>query len=301
MLQGSMTTLGEGQLAALARLFSASVVQQLARNGESALFARLLRQAPLDCVALGSDTVRSLFDAAFLVLRQRQYRHEYIYKAAIADKILLGKHNLNTATMLTEFRADGCKADVAILNGTSIAYEIKSERDRLDRLEVQLEAYLKVFAQVYVVTGENHCETILRSAPKPVGVLLLTHRHQISSRRAAIEDPSRIEPAVVFESLRVHEIREILALNDVAVPAMPNTKERAVLRELFITLTPRKVHKAMVITLRGSRGQTGLSRLVAALPASLRAAVVSTPLRKQDYGTLVGALDTRVADALSWA
>lgn len=45
----------------------------------------------------------------------------------IANKILLGKHSLNTSHMLSEFRVGYNKADVVIINGTSSVYEIKSE------------------------------------------------------------------------------------------------------------------------------------------------------------------------------
>ena len=85
----------------------------------------------------------------------REYRYEYIYKNAVAKKILLGKHNLNTAFMLTEFRADDCKADTVILNGTSYVYEIKTEMDSFDRLDRQISAYRKVFDYITVISSEK--------------------------------------------------------------------------------------------------------------------------------------------------
>ncbi|MEI9986083.1 MAG: sce7726 family protein [Aliidongia sp.] len=53
---------------------------------------------------------------------------------SVTQKILMGKHSLRTASMLNEFRAGSCKADLVILNGTATVYEIKSERDSLTRL-----------------------------------------------------------------------------------------------------------------------------------------------------------------------
>jgi hypothetical protein len=119
------------QLAAISRLFSSSVVREMARKGKSPLFARLATQSQLLRSIPLSKRVDSLFDAAFSLLKREGYRHEYIYKAALTHKILLGIHSLQTASMINEFRVGDCKADIAILNGTATVYEVKSERDSL--------------------------------------------------------------------------------------------------------------------------------------------------------------------------
>lgn len=76
-------------------------------------------------------TVGDVFDQAFEILKVAGQRDEYIYRAAISQKILMGTHSLRTASMLNEFRAGSSKADLVILNGTATVYEIKSERIRL--------------------------------------------------------------------------------------------------------------------------------------------------------------------------
>src|SRR6266568_1535168 len=117
--------LATDQLAAISRLFSSSVVHEMARKGRSPLFARLVSQSQLLGSISLSERVYTLFDAAFSLLKREGYRHEYIYKAALTHKILLGKHSLQTASMINEFRVGDCKADVAILNGTATVYEVK--------------------------------------------------------------------------------------------------------------------------------------------------------------------------------
>src|ERR1700686_3491115 len=148
-----MTDLGSDQLAAFSRLFSSTVIHEMARKGKSPLFARLANQSRLLCSMPSASHVYSLFEAAFSLLKREGYRDEYIYKAALTHRILLGKHSLQTASMLSEFRVGECKADIAILNGTATVYEIKSERDSLSRLERQVTAYANVFARVYVIAA----------------------------------------------------------------------------------------------------------------------------------------------------
>ena len=121
--------------AAVSRLFASSIFRELATRGSSPAFARLARETCLFEVPAENGRVRDAFDTAFAALRVVGNRDEYIYKAALTHNVLLGTHSLKTASMLAEFRVGQCKADVAILNGTSTVYEIKSERDSLDRLE----------------------------------------------------------------------------------------------------------------------------------------------------------------------
>src|SRR5690242_10039064 len=101
----------------MTRLFSSAVFREMAGKGRSALFTRLLEQTRLQ-VRRGDDaTVGDAFDHVFSVLKTAGLRDEYIYRAALTHKVLMGKHSLNTACMLHEFRAGDCKADLAILNG----------------------------------------------------------------------------------------------------------------------------------------------------------------------------------------
>ena len=217
-----MTVLASEQLAAISRLFSSSVIREMARKGKSPLFARLADESLLlDCFS-ASKRVFNLFDTAFSLLKRQGYRHEYIYKSALTHKILLGTHSLQTASMLNEFRVGECKADLAILNGTATVYEVKSERDSLSRLERQVAAYAPVFARVYVIAGEKHVDAVMDSVPNDVGVLRLENRYRISTLREAANRPERTSPAAIFDSIRTPEARMILVSRGIHVPDVPN-------------------------------------------------------------------------------
>jgi hypothetical protein len=296
-----MSDLGAEQLAAISRLFSSSVVQEMAKKGHSPLFARLANQSRLQSFLSPSACVSALFDAAFALLKREGYRHEYIYRAALTHKILLGKHSLQTASMMNEFRVGECKADVAILNGTATVYEIKSERDSLARLERQVRAYATVFAKVYVIAAEGHTHAVESTVPDFVGILRLNGRHQISTMREAAEQPERTSPSAIFDSIRTMEARMILTSLGVTIPDVPNTALHSVLREKFVKLDPIEAHTEMVRVLKKTRNLMPLSNLVSQLPHSLQTAALSIPLRKADHDRLVSAVNCRLADAIGWA
>lgn len=289
------------QLSAMARLFSSGVFREMAKKGRSSLFRRLINMTDIAALCSADATVGHAFDSAFTILKRNGCRDEYVYRAALTQRVLLGKHSLNTACMLTEFRAGSCKADLAILNGTATAYEIKSERDSLARLENQVENYRRVFAKVFVIASKDHVDSVFKTVPADVGVLELSARHQISTIREAEDRPDRICPVTVFESLRTAEAETILAQLGVQFPDVPNTLRRGVIRERFEKLDPTTVHMAMVETLKRTRDLAPLSELVERLPQSLHAAALSINIRRSDHDRIVKAVSTPLNTAMAWS
>lgn len=272
----------------------------MAKKGRSALFARLLRES---CVANGCKddaSVSDAFDKAFLALKSIGSRDEYVYRAALTHKILMGTHSLNTASMLNEFRAGDCRADIVILNGTATVYEIKSERDSLTRLDKQISNYRRVFAKVYVISSEAHVDNIASTIPKDVGILRLSQRYQISTLREAKNDPGRICTTTLFESLRRTEAKTVLEELKINIPSAPNTEMHSLLRQAFKNLDPENTHRTVVKVLKKTRSLSPLSELVKNLPSSLHAAALSIPLHKTDHDRLITATKTPLSDASSW-
>ncbi|AQS89093.1 sce7726 family protein [Neoasaia chiangmaiensis] len=289
------------QLSVLTRLFSATVFREMAKKGRSGLFRRLLEQTDLIESADPHATVGDAFDSAFEILKVAGHRDEYIYRAAISHKVLMGTHSLRTASMLNEFRAGSCKADLVILNGTATVYEIKSERDSLARLANQVENYKRVFAKVNVIASKGHIENVLATVPNDVGVMCLSKRYQITTVRDAVDCPARICPVTVFESLRMAEGAAILRAMGVTVPQVSNTQRHAAMRDLFAALDPVALHAEMVRTLKRTRDLAPLGDLVDRLPESLQAAALSVSVRRADHPRLVDATSTPLHATMAWS
>lgn len=288
------------QISAVSRLFSTAVFREMATKGHSPLFARLISQSPVQESCSSDANVADAFDAAFRVLRKGSSRDEYVYRAALTHKVLLGTHSLRTACMLNEFRAGNCKADLAILNGTATAYEIKSERDSLSRLANQIENYKKVFTKIYIIAGENHVRNVVEATPSDVGILSLSKRYQVSTVREAQDRSDQICPVTIFESLRSREARLILNDLNIPVPELPNTKMHSAMRDIFARIPPVVLHLSMVRVLKQSRDLSPLQDLVARLPNSLHAAALSVKVRKSDHERLVSATNTPLQAAMKW-
>lgn len=289
------------QHSAVARLFSPTIIRELATKGRSPLFSKLLLESRLLDSLDSRISVGAAFDMAFSYLKKKAYRTEYTYKAAIANKLLLGRHSLNTASLISEFRIENCKADIAIFNGTSTVYEIKSERDKLQRLNRQLSSYEKMFAKIYVVIGQNHIDEILKITPQDTGILVLNDRHSISTIREASECPEKICPITICSALQAKERIQLLEDFGIKPPDVPNTEMYRATANLFSQLDPKDVHDRMVKVIRESRKSSALIDFIPKVPKSLTAAVLAAPPKEKDRPQFMGAINTPVMEALYWA
>ncbi|MBI4558614.1 MAG: sce7726 family protein [Candidatus Hydrogenedentes bacterium] len=64
------------------------------------------------------------------------------------------------------------RADIAVINGHFIGFEIKSDEDSLGRLTEQVQAYSDVFDRVTVVVGIKHADVVSSKVPDWWGVTL---------------------------------------------------------------------------------------------------------------------------------
>ncbi len=292
------TTIGVKYHPSLARIFSPIVIDSLLDTGKSPHLSEVAYYSGLTTKIGARTTFRELFEWLYQYLL-KNYRSEYIYKNVIANKILLGRHSLNTAHMLTEFRVANCKADVVILNGSSTAYEIKSEYDSLDRLPNQVASYSDVFDRVYVVTSKSQTNKIERDLPSTVGIMVLTPRNTISTIREATSLKDSVKPEIIFDSLTKKEYISIIKRCFGYVPEVPNTYIYRECKNLFSALPPEVAHNEMVLSLSKRGNKTLLKNFVESVPTSLKAYAISTSLKKHRVNDFSAMLETQATPILS--
>lgn len=143
----------------------------------------------------------------------REYRNEYFYQNTLLNKLLLGKHSVNTTTALTQIPISKSIADFILINGKAVVYEIKTELDTFDRLDTQLKDYYKAFNHVCIVTSESQFErAACLFADSPVGIYVLTRKNTINSKlkKEPISDNSNLDYTTIFKVLHKHEHENIL-------------------------------------------------------------------------------------------
>lgn len=143
----------------------------------------------------------------------KSYRNEYFYQNTLLNKLLLGKHSINTTTALTQIPISKSKADFILINGKAVVYEIKTELDTFERLDTQIRNYFKAFNHVCVVTSYSQYDRVASILENtPVGIYVLTPQNTISSklRKEPQEDNSHLDYTAIFKVLNKREYENIL-------------------------------------------------------------------------------------------
>jgi hypothetical protein len=110
------------------------------------------------------------------------------------------------------------RIDVAVINGELCGYELKSDRDTLERLPLQADIYSRVFDRVFLVVGERHAPKARRIVPRWWGVIVASSCKgvtKLTDAREAKRNPSP-DPLLIARLLWREEALEVLEAADLA-------------------------------------------------------------------------------------
>jgi|AntAceMinimDraft_18_1070375.scaffolds.fasta_scaffold00196_6 hypothetical protein len=100
----------------------------------------------------------------------KRFLNESVIKAAFIEKFSFKKSPNNTITIF-ELNVGSSRADICMINGKSMVFEIKTEYDSFYRLERQLQDYFKVFQFVNVIIHESWITDTLAKLDSNVGII----------------------------------------------------------------------------------------------------------------------------------
>ncbi|MEX1181163.1 MAG: sce7726 family protein [Cucumibacter sp.] len=92
--------------------------------------------------------------------------------------------------------AGSARIDIAVINGELTGYELKSDRDTLQRLDKQAELYNQVFDRVILVAATRHVDRILERVPAWWGVTVAESAGQHGSVHLRETRPPELNPAI---------------------------------------------------------------------------------------------------------
>lgn len=104
------------------------------------------------------------------------------------------------------------RVDLAVINGALAGYEIKSDRDTLDRLPLQAELYSRVFDRMTLVVGRKHVSHAIDLIPQWWGVTVakgVAGAVELRERRRGRVNPNR-DPFLVAQLLWKDEALGVL-------------------------------------------------------------------------------------------
>jgi hypothetical protein len=116
---------------------------------------------------------------------------DFEIRKSLHRKVLRRHHTAQETLVIDELglRHGFCRADIAVVSGRLIGYEIKSNRDSLARLKKQISLYDAVFDSITIVVGTKHRSVICRRVPRHWGVLFAS-----VGKRGAIKFQTKRRP-----------------------------------------------------------------------------------------------------------
>ena len=270
----------------LAKVFTRPVFASLARSGDYAPLGFLEGREISFSDRSNILTLSHWFDSMWHKLSM-SYRNEYVYKNELATRLIFKRHSPKTAGFQLELGVGRSIVDVAIANGTSTAYEIKTEFDTSKRLKSQTSDYLKVFDKVYVVTHPAHVERYLRDLDPRVGLIVLSKETSLTPYREAINNEKNVDARAIFRCLRRNEYLHAINMLFGETPDLPNGLIAHYCEGLFSSLPPEVAHAIFVSALRKRTTDIGTVGYINQLPMSLRALGYATPLSGKQRNTIL--------------
>jgi hypothetical protein len=215
------------------------------------------------------------------------YRHEYVYKAALLNSYVLKNYSLEDTILLNEFRIGQSKADAVLVNGTNKVFEIKTELDSPDRLNSQINDYYKAFSEVYIVVHHTHSNKYLHLIEDKVGVMTFNN-NSINILRHAVPDNSKLDTMTMMKALRKDEVLNIVKSMSGNIPdVQPIVLFKSCLNILQQYAADEVQSEFLNLIKRRINQSTNKLINTADLPDSLRLSCYYSNLNQNEYLSLV--------------
>ena len=172
------------------------------------------------------------------------YRCEYVYKNELIE-LLIKKYAHSNTVIFNEFRMQKSIVDLAMFNGNSRAFEIKTEYDTTRRFIGQLVDYTRVFQLCYVVIPANMLETYEKDIPPYIGIVLMRESGgvlELDEARPAVENKN-IDAGMMMKCLRTKEYENMVIEEFGKLPDVPYYEMYEACEEKLYDMPPDKLHQ----------------------------------------------------------
>jgi len=264
---------------ALSQVFSSSLAKKINDPSHEQKLKELLHITNLYPLNQQWDIVKGL-EITYNYLKQN-YRCEYVYMNEIANQLLLKFHNDNSATLLKELTSEYSIADIVIINGDTVAYEIKTELDTFDRLDKQLESYQALYDQVYVVSYPGAFEALSKKIDHSIGIIVLEDNGQLKTIRKAEKCSHKFNSLKAVYTLRQSELVAAYEKYVGRLPIMGTALIYGFCYNWYVSLEKEDAHVIFYEALKSRKPSSYQFKLISNCSPSLRMIFFSKSLSKK--------------------
>ncbi len=217
------------QLRDFSSLFSRSEVGRWLKNDFESINLKLERHNLLD--KYKGNTYLSVLRQTYKIL-EKSYPNEYVLKNEFLNQWLKKELGHNDSVIFNEFRIGKAIADLAMFNGVSKAFEIKTILDKEYRLSNQLLEYKKIFNEVYIIIPSSHFSKYI-NYDDSIGVIIY---ESDSKKFELVKNPiinSELDINVLMQVLHSKEYLEIVKVFYKELPIMNSFNQYEICKGLI--------------------------------------------------------------------
>lgn len=140
---------------------------------------------------------------------KNNYQNEYVIKNEFLNQCLIKEISNRDSVIFNEMRLGDATADLAIFNGISKAFEIKTVLDKEYRLSKQLNIYKKLFNEIYIIIPQENITQYMKY-DSSVAIISYDSKVQEFSVQRQASANSNIDINVLMNVLHSKEYIEIV-------------------------------------------------------------------------------------------
>lgn len=237
-------------------IFSRSNFEKLLRNDDYSLFQETIKDYDKGGVGKYLITYSDFIQHIYKYMI-KNYRNEYIFKNSLINQIIKD-YGTKTTAIFNEFAVGNSIVDMALFNGISRAFEIKTELDTNKRLKNQLADYKKIFNQCYIVIHESHIQKY-ESFDSDSGIIALSiHRGQV--KLTTVKEAKynqRIDPHILIRCLRTSEYKELIKRYYGFLPEMNSFTAFDICEKMLVEIPSVHLSKLFIDIMKERRSNMG--------------------------------------------
>ena len=253
----STRTFSPNQLRDYSSLFSRSSVKEW-MNGNLSSIDYKIKRYDENWFSKTKTTYIDYLRFVYSVL-ENQYQNEYILKNSFLNDWLIKELGESNSELYSEFRIGSAIADLAMFNGISKAFEIKTELDSDKRLNSQLDQYRKVFNEIYLIVPASKIEEY-ETYDSSVGIISfdISSPERFYVVRSATKN-SDIDAKALMHIFHTSEYKEIVTHYYGRLPEITSFNQFEVCKDLIAKIPQNELNQLFINKMKNRAGNYGLS------------------------------------------
>ena len=173
--------------------------------------------------------------------------------------MLLDTYGVKDTVAINEFRVGSSIADIVLFNGSSKAFEIKTELDSNKRLTGQLADYTKIFQQCYIITHESLVDKYLKE-DESIGVIELVEEPRSLRMREVrpAKENKYLDSETVIRCIRTNEYKNIVKQYYGELPEMNSFNMFSICTDLIKQIPSDDLNSLFIEQLKKRKSNTGI-------------------------------------------